>query len=96
MRATELTANELLDYCREDDQSPQNIIFITQLKNAALAFIRGYTGQTNEYIDEHDDFVPVVYTLVADAYEIRQLTVENGKDNPFVMQILAMHSINLI
>ena len=66
------------------------------MKKAAVGYIMAYTGQSAEYLDEHDEFDAVLMVLVADMYDNRSLIVDSDKQNPFVMSVLDMHRVNLI
>lgn len=91
-----ITAAELLDYVREDNPDGVAVWQIEQMKTAAVGYIMAYTGQSAEYLDEHDEFDAVLMVLVADMYDNRSLIVDSDKQNPFVMSVLDMHRVNLI
>lgn len=91
-----ITAAELLDYVREDNPDEVAVGQIKQMKKAAVGYIMAYTGQSAEYLDEHDEFDAVLMVLVADMYDNRSLIVDSDKQNPFVMSVLDMHRVNLI
>ena len=91
-----ITAAELLDYVREDNPDEVAVGQIAQMKKAAVGYIMAYTGQSAEYLDEHDEFDAVLMVLVADMYDNRSLIVDSDKQNPFVMSVLDMHRVNLI
>lgn len=83
-----------LDYSDLDKQEKEQLTYT--LENAR-DYIKRYTGLTDEEIDEHDDFVIVVYILATEFYENRQYQ----SDKPFyvnkvVQSILDMHSNNLL
>ena len=91
-----ITAAELLDYVREDNPDEVAVGQIEQMKKAAVGYIMAYTGQSAEYLDEHDEFDAVLMVLVADMYDNRSLIVDSDKQNPFVMSVLDMHRVTLI
>jgi uncharacterized phage protein (predicted DNA packaging) len=91
-----MTVNDIVDYCRISEPSEDDIKFITQAMAAAKAYIRSYTGLNNDSIDEHEDFVIVVYILVQDMYDNRSLYTEGKALNNTVETILGMHSVNLL
>ncbi len=83
-----------LDFSDLDEQEKEQLTYT--LENAK-DYIKRYTGLTDEEIDEHDDFVIVVYILATEFYENRQYQ----SDKPFyvnkvVQSILDMHSNNLL
>lgn len=96
MKISEVTVNDLLDYLREDSTDEAALGQVQLMKAAATAYMRSYTGQTDEYIDEHEEFIPVLFALVADMYDTRSYRVDSDKENPFVKSVLDMHRINLI
>lgn len=83
-----------LDFASLDDKEKEQLMYT--LENAK-DYIKQYTGLSDEEIEKHDDFMIVVYILVAEFYENRQYQ----SDKPFyvnkvVQSILDMHSNNLL
>ena len=66
------------------------------MRSAAGSFIKGYTGQDDEYIEQHEEFAPGLMALVADMYDTRSYHVDSDRLNPFVQSVLDMHRVNLI
>lgn len=91
-----ITVDQLVDYIREDNPDESVKKQISIMRAAAISYMTGYTGQTAEYLDEHDEFDAVLMVLVADMYDNRSLIVDNDKQNPFVMSVLDMHRVNLL
>lgn len=91
MKVSEITVDFLKEYIRTDDDAG-----IDAFLDSAKAYIRRYTGMTDAQIDEHDDIVPVVCVLVADAYDNRQYTSKNNYVNKVVQSTLDMYSTNLL
>ncbi len=96
MKISEVTVFDLLGYLREDVSDEETIRRVELMHDAALAFMRSYTGQTQEYIEEHEEFVPVLLVLVADMYDTRSYRVDNDKLNPFAVSVLEMHRVNFL
>ena len=96
MRISEVTPNVIADYIHEDSNDATVIVQLNMMRSAAIAFMRSYTGQNSEYIDEHEEFTPVLLALVADMYDTRSYRVDNDKINPFAESVLDMHRINLL
>lgn len=98
MKVSQITNKELADYLRltheylSDDEKQE----LDTMLNIAKKFIRSYTGLKEEEIDKHEDFVIVVYVLVADMYDTRSMYVDKSNLNRVVETILGMHSINLL
>lgn len=98
MKVSEITNKELADYLRltyeylsESEKQELDVML-----NVSKKFITSYTGLTIEEVDEHEDFVIVVYVLVADMYDTRSMYVDKSNLNKVVENILGMHSINLL
>jgi uncharacterized phage protein (predicted DNA packaging) len=92
-----MTVSDIVEYCRIEEPSPADNTFISQAIEAAKAYIRSYTGLDNTSIDEHEDFVIVVYILVQDMYDNRTMYVDKHIAlNNTVETILGMHSVNLL
>ena len=96
MKVSEITVQDLADYCRIAEPSTADNAFLEQAIEAAKAYIRSYTGLNNDRIDEHEDFVIVVYVLVQDMYDNRSLYTDSKSLNNTVETILGMHSVNLL
>lgn len=97
MKVSEMTVNDIAEYCRIAEPSEADNAFLSQAIEAAKAFIRSYTGLDNASIDEHEDFVIVVYILAQDMYDNRSLYNDRKVSlNNTVETILGMHSVNLL
>lgn len=98
MKVSQITNKELADYLRltyeylsESEKQELDVML-----NVSKKFITSYTGLTIEEVDEHEDFVIVVYVLVEDMYDNRSIHVDKSNVNRVVETILGMHSINLL
>ena len=96
MKVSDITVNDIVEYCRIAEPSEFDNTFISQAIEAAKAYIRSYTGLNDDSIDEHEDFVIVLYILVQDMYDNRSLYTEGKALNNTVETILGMHSVNLL
>ena len=96
MKVSDITVNDIVDYCRIEEPSEDDLRFISQAMEAAKAYICSYTGLDNDRIDLHEDFIIVVYILVQDMYDNRSLYTEGKALNNTVETILGMHSVNLL
>ena len=94
MKVSEITYKDIANYIRLTEVSEEEKAFLTSLINIAKKFIEGYTGVKN--LDEHEDFVIVVYVLCQDMYDNRTLYVDKTNLNKVVETILGMHSENLL
>ena len=98
LKVSQITNKELADYLRltyeylsESEKQELDVML-----NVSKKFITSYTGLDEDKIDEHEDFVIVVYVLVADMYDTRSMYVDKSNLNRVVETILGMHSINLL
>ena len=94
MKVSDITYNEIADYIRLTEVSPEDESLLTALIGIAKAFIKENTGV--EDLDEFDDFVIVVFILCQDMYDTRALYVDKTNLNKVVETILGMHSLNNI
>jgi len=94
MKVSDITYNEIADYIRLTEVSPEDETLLTALIGIAKAFIKDNTGV--EDLDEFDDFVIVVFILCQDMYDTRALYVDKTNLNKVVETILGMHSLNSI
>ena len=92
MKVSDITYNEIADYIRLTEVSPEDESLLTALIGIAKAFIRENTGV--EDLDEFDDFVIVVFILCQDMFDTRALYVDKTNLNKVVETILGMHSLN--
>lgn len=93
MKISEMQEVQVADYLRLDDYREEEI---KRLLDTAKAFIRSYTGLTDEEIDTHEDFYIVVLVLCQDMYDNRCMYVDKGNLNKVVETILGMHCVNLL
>lgn len=91
-----MTVSDIAAYCRIAEPSTADNAFLEQAIEAAKAYIRSYTGLDNTSIDEHEDFVIVMYVLTQDMYDNRSLYTDSKSLNNTVETILGMHSVNLL
>lgn len=90
---TELTAEDLKDYLREDEDSGTLLAVL----EAAKQYVSTYTGLTMSECDEYDDLNIACLAVAADLYDNRTATVSIiVRDNPVVAQILGAYSVNLL
>jgi hypothetical protein len=96
MKVSEITTTNLSDYLRLDDLTVEEITELNTLLTIAKKFIKSYTGLDELTINNHEDFVIVVYVLVQDMYDNRTLYVDKNNLNKVVDSILGMHCTNLL
>lgn len=96
MKISEISITDLIENAREEIEDEEIIKAFTLYGAGARAFIRSYTGLSDEQIDEKEDLSIAYHVLVNEMHENRIYTVDNDKVNPVVHTILNMHSINLL
>lgn len=81
-------------YLRIDGNDEDNLI--QMCINCAKAYIKDYTGLSDDEIAENKTLDIATLALVADMYELRQATVSGIQQNPFVEYVLNMYQRNLL
>lgn len=94
MKISDISIVYAKEYCGVSDEGETNTIRMCM--EAAKAFILGYTGLDAEAADTHEDFTAAYLVLINEMYTNRDYTVERAAENPFVKQILALHSVNYV
>ena len=94
MKLSEISVEYARDYCGVSDESENERI--QTCMSAAKAFILGYTGLETDTADEHDDITAAYLVLINEMYTNRDYTVDSSARNPFVRQVLSMHSVNYL
>lgn len=95
-KVSEITYENIADYIRLVEVTNEDQNFLKTILNVSKNFIMGYTGHTEEELDNYPDFIIVVYILCQDMYDTRSLYVDKTNLNKIVETILGMHSTNLI
>lgn len=97
MKVSEVTNIDLAKYVRLDDASDLELNELERMRSGAVAFIKSYTGLTDDEVDEHEDITQVLFILVADMFDNRNYQMDSKSVvNPSVKSILNMHSVNLL
>lgn len=94
MIISEVTMQDIKDYARIDYDDDDTNIELIML--AVKAYIRGYTGLSNESMDSKEDLTIAFMVLCNEMYSQRQYTVENDKVNRVVKSILDLYAVNLL
>lgn len=82
---------EEFEYIAESDK-----VLLEAERVASVAYVKTYTGLTDEQMDEHEDLSIAVLCLISDMYDNRQMYVDKSNVNRVVDTILSMYSVNLI
>lgn len=96
MQVNDITPVELARYAREDETDQDVISTFTLILSAAKAYIKGYTGLSDEQLTKKEDISIAIFVLANEMYENRIFTVKDNNVNKVVQSILDMHSINLL
>lgn len=94
MKVSEIRVEDVEVYIRVDEYCDEAAL--CSILDSAKAFIRSYTGLSDDEIDKHDDFYIVVMVLCQDMYDNRRLYVDKNNINKVVDTILGMHCVNLL
>lgn len=92
----EITVQNLADYLRIAELTPEDSLFLGQALEAAKTFIKHYTGINDDTLNGAADLVIVVYVLVQDMYDTRTYYTANTNVNAIVENILNAYSVNLL
>ena len=92
MVISEITSQNVADFLRLDSTDP----VLVPMMAAAKAYIRDYTGLSDEELDEHEDFYIAFMVLVQDMYDNRAMYVEKDNVNRVVDSILFRHRTNFL
>ncbi len=94
MKISELTAAMVKDFTGISDDDSDNIVE-DLLMPAAKAYIKGYTGLTEEQLDEHDDLATAFCVLVNDMFTNRDYTISSHRQlSPTAKTILSLYAVN--
>lgn len=95
-KVSDITAYDCAEYIRIYEPDAYDISTLTNLIQIAKAFIKQYTGRTDEEMDSFQDLVIVVLILVQDMWDNRTMYVDTTNLNFTVDSILHSHSVNLL
>ena len=95
-KVSDITYQDVADYIRlyEVTQNDQNTL--KTLISVAKQYIMQYTGQSEQGLDNFQDFVIVVFVLCQDMWDNRTMYVDNTNLNNVVESILGLHQVNLL
>ena len=97
MKISEVTTESIINYLRLDEPTEIEEAEVERMAEGAISFITGYTGLTEEQLDEFDDITDAYYIIVADKFDNRNLQTEKEYHiNKMAKAILDLHSVNLL
>ena len=91
MKVSEITNKEVANHLRVDDENDPAIEIV---KEAAVGYVRSYTGLTDEELDKHEDLALAVLIVASDMYDNRSATAKEANANKTLERSLGMHSKN--
>lgn len=95
MKINDITLQDVKNYLNllhDDDDS-----LIQSILRGSKAYIKNYTGLSNEDMDKYEELAIVLFVLAAESYDNRTMTVDRlSKVNPLIDNMLNLHSINLL
>ena len=91
---SDITVSDVAAYLRIPELSASDQSLLSQILEAAKAYVMKYTGLDAAGMDQCPDIVMVVYILCQDMYDNRTLYVDKTNLNKVVETILGMHSLN--
>lgn len=94
MKISEITIVELKNYLHIYHMEDDNLI--SAILIASKAFVKNYTGLSDENLDTSEDLTMAVFILASELYDNRTYTVDKTSVNPVIQTILNMHSVNLL
>ena len=106
MKISEITREMILNQLRENEAtlSETDLAYIDSLKEAAVGYIKSYTGingvdepdKNGRKLDDYEDLVYPFMAILSTMYDSREMTVDKDKINPIAMSALDMHVFTLI
>lgn len=79
-----------------EEMSEKDNRYLDTLKTAAVHFCTGYTGLTEEELDEHEDITVAYLMLIGDLYDNRQMQIDKNTMNKTAETILNLYCVNLL
>lgn len=95
MKISDFSQNDIAEFLRVEPEEVQEYA-INNAMEASRAFIKSYTGLTQEEIDAHPDITTAYLVLVQDMYDNRSISSDGKGANPTVTSILNMYARNLL
>lgn len=96
MKINELTIGIIKDYCGICDNDSDELIEKVLLPSAK-SFVKGYTGLSDDEINQYEDISIACMVLIYEMYTQRDYTLSLHKQvNPCIKTILGMYSKNLL
>ena len=92
-KLSEVTVQDIAKALRLDEYDAD---WLETIRQAAISYMVGQTGCTEEYMDGYPEFIPALMVLCQDMYDNRSYQVTNDKTNQVVDSILFQHRRNFL
>lgn len=98
MKVSEIGISEICQQIRQEEAylTSNDRALISILQNAAVEYVKSYTGLSMEEIDQHEDITVAVLVLISDMFDNRQMYVDKNNVNRVVDTILGMYCVNYL
>ena len=93
MTISEITINDVAEYLRLDSAEDS---ILPPVMAAAKKYIMDYTGQTEEELEDHEDYYLAYMILCQDMYDNRAMYTDKASVNKVVDSILFRHRQNFV
>jgi hypothetical protein len=93
MKISEVPNSIIIKNCNAYEEDSD---LIEVYKDSAKAYIKGYTGLSDEELDKYEDLTTAYLCIIGDMYDNRSFTVDSDKNNRMLQSIMDMHCINLL
>lgn len=94
MEISRISVSQVAEYIREPVDNCVGIL--PSIMDAARAYIRAYTGLTDEQMDAHEDLTMAYLLLCQELYDHRSAGEDSADVNRTLDTILGMHTRNLV
>lgn len=94
MKVSEITLPVLKQYLRIDTNNDD--ILIEAYKRMAIQYCCSYMGCTEKDLDKYSDVTIVIFSLVADSFDVHQFTTSTVTLNPIMQGVLDLHCSNFL
>lgn len=100
MKISEIKMQDILDYLKIDESDADADVRreLATFKDAAVGYVKSYTGLTAEECDKHEDLTVAVFILISDFYDNRAMYLPSNQAqvSKAVENILGLYQMNLL
>lgn len=95
-KINEITVQDIADYLRISELDEVLKKELDMYLKVAKKYIMDETGLKDYEIEQHDDFLIVIFVLCQDMYDNKSFYVDKSNTNKVVDTILGRHRVNLL